>query len=452
MKFAALVNSLVLATMIPFSPIARADETPMPKPITYIAPTRENYLKLRDEMEAVLRKDMLSAFFPRCIDNDHGGFYCNFSRDWTRSPRQEKFSVYQGRMTWVASQIVMLRPDLKQQYLPYARHGLDFLNNVLWDKQDGGPFWGLSETGQIAPPFGEQKNVYGISFVLYGAAAEYQATGDPQALDLAQRIFRWMDAHAHDAKNGGYFEALTRDGRVVQPDPNLDRQRMGGVGPVGQKSMNTHIHLLESVAQLYQVWPDPLVKQRLEELLHIVRDKVCLPRGAMNQFFTPDWQVVPDLDSYGHDIETAFLLTEAAEVLGQPDDPKTQDMAKKIVDHTLAYGWDKIYGGVYHEGTFDGQELHTVKDWWTQFESLNSLLLMHEKYGKDNDAYFKAFQRQWQWIKDYQLDHEYGGVYEIVDRDGTVTNHRKAQMWTECYHDSRALLHVTARLEKLAGQ
>ena len=39
--------------------------------------------------------------------------------------------------------------------------------------------------------------------------------------------------------------------------------------PLGYKSMNTHIHLLESFTQLYEVWKDDTLRQRLEELLAI---------------------------------------------------------------------------------------------------------------------------------------------------------------------------------------
>ena len=92
-------------------------------------------------------------------------------------------------MTWIAAQIVMRRPDLKQQYLPIVQHGVDFLSNVLWDKQYGGFYWGLDDNGQITPFYSDGKELYGISFALYGLAAAYQATHDPKALELAQKLF-----------------------------------------------------------------------------------------------------------------------------------------------------------------------------------------------------------------------------------------------------------------------
>jgi hypothetical protein len=71
--------------------------------------------------------------------------------------------------------------------------------------------------------------------------------------------------------------------------------------------------------------------------------------------------------------------------------------------------------------------------------------------GEQTDIYFKAFQLQWQFIRDRQVDHEFGGVYDTIEHDGAVPDHTKARIWKEAYHDSRALLNVTERLRKLAG-
>ena len=435
--------------------LAGPQQPPMPanKPPTYLAASRENYQKLADEAEVTLRHDLLDVWFPRSIDMEHGGFYSNFTRDWQHTTSEGKFSVFQGRMVWVASQIAMLRPNLKDQFLPIIAHGMKYLNDVLWDKEYGGFFWGLDDKGQIDSRYTDGKHLYGMSFALYGAAAAYQATKDPKALDLAQRAFRWMDAHAHDAKDGGYFEWLTRDGKVVRA--KTDATRVEGVPlagfPIGYKSMNTHIHLLESFTQLYEVWPNESLRRRIEELLVIVRDKICVEPGAMHLYFTTDWRAVPDHDSYGHDIETAYLMLEAEAGLGHGHDPKTERMARLLVDHALAYGWDEAYGGFYRDGTTIGKAEDARKEWWVQFEGLNALLLMHEKYGQQSDVYFKAFQQQWQFIKDRQVDQELRGVYDTIERDGTVTDQTKARIWKEAYHDCRALLNVTARLRTFAG-
>jgi len=421
---------------------------------TYAAPTRETYLQIAHDTDAMLHRDVLDVWFlPRTVD-ENGGFYSAFSREWQRQPSQGKFSVFQGRMTWIASQVAMQRPELKDKYLPIAEHGVDFLNNVLWDKKFGGFFWGLDDHGQITDSFGDRKEMYGESFALYGAAAAYQATHDPKALALAENEFRWMEAHAHDNKNGGYFELLTREGKPVEAEPvdPVTRERPDGGFPAGYKSMNTHIHLLESISQLYEVWKDDSVRKRLKEILAIVRDKICVEPGVMNLYFTNEWRPIPDHDSYGHDVETAYLMLEAEDVLGVPHDPKTERMAKMLVDHALAYGWDDKLGGFYEHGTTFGEVEDKRKEWWVEMEGLNALLLMHEKYRRQTDIYFKAFQQQWNFIKTYQVDSEFHGIYPSVGADGVALEKNKGQNWKAAYHDGRALMNVTDRLKKLAAE
>jgi mannobiose 2-epimerase len=170
----------------------------------------------------------------------------------------------------------------------------------------------------------------------------------------------------------------------------------------------------------------------------------------MNLYFTNAWQPIPDHDSYGHDVEAGYLMLEAEDVLGSGHDVRTERMAKMLVDHALAYGWDETYGGFYGDGTTIGRAEGKLKEWWVEFEGLNALLLMHEKYGRQSSAYFKAFQRQWSFLKDYQIDSEFHGVYEMIGPDGKPTNENKGRIWKAAYHDGRALLNVTDRLRRLA--
>ena len=406
------------------------------------------YKQLAAEMETTLQRDVLGVWFPLSVDKDYGGFYSNFTRDWKRTNSEGKFSVFQGRMVWVAAQVMMKRPELREKYAPVVEHGFKYLSEVLWDKQQGGFYWGLSEKNQVADPYTDGKHLYGISFGLYGATATYMATKNEGALKLAQQTFRWIDAHAHDAKNGGYFEWLTRDGRVVKGKQDSARAEEVPVAgfPLGYKSMNTHIHLLESFTQLYEVWKDDSLRTRLQELLEIVREKICTEPGVMNLYFTNEWRAIPDHDSYGHDVETAYLMIEAETVLSGKPSAKTERMAKLLVDHALAFGWDETYGGFYREGTTFGVAEDKRKEWWVQFEGLNALLLMDEKYGPQTDGYFKAFQKQWSFIKEHQVDKEFGGVFDTVEQNGEVKDVTKSRIWKECYHETRALLNVIERL------
>jgi mannose/cellobiose epimerase-like protein (N-acyl-D-glucosamine 2-epimerase family) len=450
----AVAGTAISLAMISVPVKAQAPQQTPSKEIKYVSPSREAYQQFEKETEEMLRRDVLEVWFPRTVDNEDGGFRSNFSRDWKPYGKESKFSVFQGRMTWISSQVAMHRPELREQYLPIAQHGIDYLTSVMWDKEKGGFYWGLDEKGKISPFYTDGKHLYGMGFVVYGLAAGYQATKDPKALDYAKRGFQWIDQHAHDAKNSGYFEWLTRDGTPITGHPETGVVEISPVAgfPIGYKSMNTHIHLLEAFTQLYAVWKDDVLRQRVEELLAVVRDKVCVDPGAMNLYFTNAWQAFPDHDSYGHDVETAYLMLEAEDVLGKGHDSRTLRMARMLADHALHYGWDQNLGGFYREGTTAGKAESKDKDWWVEFEGLNALLMMHEMYGKQTDVYFKAYQLQWSFLKNHQIDPEFHGVYPMVNEEGQAQDMAKGQIWKAAYHDGRALLNVTERLKRLSAE
>jgi mannobiose 2-epimerase len=224
------------------------------------------------------------------------------------------------------------------------------------------------------------------------------------------------------------------------------------IGPINFKSMNTHIHLLEAFTQLYSVWPDPTLRSRLAELLAIVRDKICVEPGVMNLYFTNAWQPIPDHDSYGHDVETAYLMLETDEALHGAANEKTEHIARMLVDHALAYGWDQKNGGFFREGTTFGKPEDTMKEWWVQVEGLNALLMMHERYGKQDGVYFQRFVEQWNFIRNHTIDERYHGDYNLTKADGTAVSEDKGSIWKAAYHDGRAFWNVSDRLRKLAAK
>ena len=84
---------------------------------------------------------------------------------------------------------------------------------------------------------------------------------------------------------------------------------------------------------------------------------------------------MPERDSFGHDIETAYLLIEAAHELRDNSARKPVLVARALVDHTLDFGWDEEHGGVYDAGGIfrtphEDEEMRKV--WWIQAEALNA--------------------------------------------------------------------------------
>lgn len=419
--------------------------------------TAEQYAQLAEEIEGHFLKEVLPFWFPRCLDQEYGGFRPHFRSDGSLGPLNDKTIVFQSRMTWVAAEVAQRYSELAETYRNYARHGLKFLRTVMWDREYGGFYWGVDQNGQVKPSYGQEKHLYGISFGLYAAANVYRATGDADALQLAQDTFAWLEKRAWDRKHGGYWEAFARNGTpLISPPPpgsdgraNPQRDLLGT--PYGFKSMNSHIHILEALTELHRAWPSQEVTNRLREVFFIVRDKIAVEPGCLNLYFTPDWRAVPDHDSFGHDVETAYLLLEAAERLHLANDPTTIKRAKSLVDHALEYGWDNRLGGFYDKGTAFGQPYGLEKIWWTQAEGLNALLLMHELFGADDPRYWPQFVKQWQFIKQYQIDRNTGEWFDTVSAEGQPRIRDLGHIWKAAYHNGRALMECGTRLRRLAG-
>lgn len=77
---------------------------------------------------------------------------------------------------------------------------------------------------------------------------------------------------------------------------------------------------------------------------------------------------------------------------------------------------------------------------------------MHERFGAQSPRYWDAFNRQWEWIRQHQVDNRNGGWHPEVKREGASNPGRaKSDAWTEAYHQGRALLNVSATLRHLAA-
>lgn len=419
--------------------------------------------KLAAEIEESIHKQILDRWYPLAIDTKEGGYLCNFSHDFQLEEKQEKMIVSQARHLWTTSKAYLYYPE-KKAYLDHAKHGFDFLKNYFWDQEFGGFYALLDQTGQVLPTGPEKKTAYGNAFAIFGLSAYYQVSKDTSALNLAKEAFYWLEKHSHDPVHNGYFQSLDRDGT-----PLLDRTGLPSTSQIGYKDQNSSIHLLEAFTELYAVWPDKLLAERLEEMLYLIRDTLVTDKGYLQLFFQPNWAPVSYRDSsataqekhhgldhvsFGHDVETAYLMLEASHILGISNDPRTLEIAKRMVDHALQNGWDNKVGGFYDGGYYfkDRKEHRVIKDsknWWAQAEGLNTLLIMADLFPDDQWNYFDKFQKQWDYIKKYMIDPEYGEWYSGgLDKEPQHKMGRKGHIWKTPYHNFRSLANSVHRLRE----
>lgn len=418
-------------------------------------------LKFAAEMKNSMVNELLKPWYPRSIDTENGGFISAFTYDFKPAPNQDKMIVTQSRHLWSTSKAAELFPTVSY-YKSGAKQGFEFLKNVLWDKTYGGFYTftdkkGIPKPGNFAP-----KEAYGNSFAIYALAAYYQMSGDTSALNLAIREFYWLEKHSHDSVYKGYYQHMERDGTPIKRTAATPIN-----AETGYKDQNTSIHLLESFTELYQVWPDPLLKTRLQEMLLLTRDKITNEKGDLVLFFEPDWTPVSHRDSseeavlkrrgldhvsFGHDVETAYLMLEASHVLGWKNDATTLRIGKKMLDHALNEGWDKQVGGFYDEGYYFKNKpgitiIADTKNWWAQAEGMNTLLLMADLYPNDPHQYFEKFKQLWNYTQTYLIDHEHGDWYQGgLDKQPQYKTALKGQIWKGTYHNFRAFMNCIRQL------
>lgn len=410
--------------------------------------------EIENELQA-----LLANWYPRIIDTINGGFLTNFEYDWSQTGEQPKMLVTQARGLWTAARMAQYYPE-KKELIRAADHGYLFLTTEMWDATNGGFFlnWTPENEGSSSPSF---HLTYANAFALYALAEYAKINPDPVVLAWVEKVFNWLEDQAHDAESGGYFN-------LVFLDNSLKAQALAGEAQVGWgngiwKGQNTSIHVLEALTNVYQVMPTATVKARLSEMLGIVRDTFVTDNGSLRLYFSNTWQPINYRDSsrafildkladdhvsFGHDIETSFLLLEAAEVLeGGEADEKTEQVAKKMIDHTLAHGFDVDYQGLFDKGYYfkeaDGIEvLDKKKTWWAQAEAWHALGLFAQHY-PEQIAYAEAFEGMWRYLQTYQIDAKHGGWYNNgIDEDPESKTARKAHPWKSAYHNGRALVQV----------
>lgn len=419
------------------------------------------------ELNIELKENLLNRWYPLIVDRQLGGFYSNVTFDWNISKEQEKMIVTQARHIWVLSKASEIFTE--DSYEDLAIQGYSFLKDYMWDKEYGGFYQIRNKQGEISSfeNWFDEKRVYGNAFAIYGLAALYNLTHDKEVLDLAIDTFYWIENHAYDPIHKGYFQFLTREGKPFNKHSEY-KTNATDKAEVGFKDQNSSIHLLEAFTELYKVWPNDLLRERLNELLFLIRDTIVSEVGYLKLFFSRDWRHISfkhlsdeervdnyglDHVSFGHDYETAFLMLEASYFLGLKNDIKTLRVSKKLLDHAIENGWDKAHGGFFDGGYyFDGKEkcsiIKDTKTWWPQAEGLNALLLFSKIYPKESH-YFKLFKSLWSYVKKYSIDPVNQGWYwGSIEKQPNMSTEPKGSIWKASYHDGRSLMNCLSMLDE----
>lgn len=371
-------------------------------------------------------------FWKGMKDTKNGGFYGYLGYDLRLDMQAEKGCILNSRIIWFFANAYLLLKD--ESLLDYARHGFEFMKDKCFDREHPGVFWSVDYEGN---PLDTTKHTYNQAFAIYALCAYFEASDDVKALELAYELFHVIEDHCTDEY--GYLEAFKRD---FTPESN---EKLSENGVMAEKTMNTLLHVLEAYTQLYKVSRDDKVRTKLYRICDIIAAKVYNPALKRQEvFFDRQYNSILDLHSYGHDIETAWLVDRALEVL---DDVEITDKIAPITKTLTQATYEVAFDGHSLANECEKGVVNTHRVWWVQAEAIVGFVNGWQK-DKSEDKYLQAAQNLWEFIKAYVIDKRPGSEwYWEVDETGKPFEGRPiVEPWKCPYHNGRMCFEVIERL------
>ena len=363
-------------------------------------------------------------------DDEYGGYVGHVDFSMQSDSKAEKGCILHSRILWFFSEAALLlnRMDLAAD----AEHVYSFFTQHCMDREQGGVYWSVSYDGS---PMDTTKHTYNQAFALYALSSYYRLTKNPNAKQLAYQLFDLIQEKAFDG--AGYLEAFDRNWKPAS------NEKLSENGVMASRTMNTLLHVFEAYSGFYRATQDERVAEAMRTILQIYQEKVFNPeRNRQEVFFDLDYNSLIDLHSYGHDIESSWLIDDGCSLLG--DAALNQTIF--AIDDRLAEG---IYQTAYQNHSVLNECENGVDDetrvWWVQAESVLGFYHMYEKHG--DCQYLQAAQDIFSYIEQYFLvsDHK-SEWFWAVDKDGKpMQNLDIVNGWKCPYHNGRMCLELIRR-------
>jgi N-acylglucosamine 2-epimerase len=378
---------------------------------------RARLLELRELYRQELFERVIPFWLNHSLDHEHGGQFNSLDRDGTVFDH-DKSMWLQSRTLWMFAKLYN-EVERRPAWLNAARHIYEFIMRCGFD-EDGRMFFAVTADGR---PLRKRRYLFTETFAIIGLAEYARATGDDAALHRAIDTYRLVVDH------------LRQPGKL---EPKIYPQTRRA------KAHNVSMIMLATTQELrLAAPPNPLhvevVDNALDQILNHFLDEeaeaVFEVRGMDDEALDSDdgRRITP-----GHAMESAaFVMHEAI----SRNDNSLIPPALKMIDYSMARGWDEEYGGLFYFVDAAGKPPTRLewdmKLWWTHAEALYALLLAYHLSG--DSIYATWFEQMHGWTFQRFPDPEYGGWYGYLHRDGSLSTPLKGGMWKGFFHAPRAL-------------
>jgi len=377
-----------------------------------------------------LLNDTLPFWIRHAIDRTHGGYITALDRDGSVLQTDKPIWVH-GRFAWLLATLYAT-VERREEWLELSRHGIDFLNRHGFDT-DGRMFFSVTRDGR---PLRKRRYLFSEAFAVIGLAAYGAASGESrfttQALDLFRLMLRYH-----------------REPGLVEPKVIPATRQMKGLA--------MPMILIATAQELRKAVRDPICDAVIDESIReIERDFVkpdfaCVLEtvGPNGEFFDTfeGRQVCP-----GHSIEAGWFILEEARVRGGR--PDLIALGTRIIDWSMAIGWDATYGGLPYfidaRGLPPTEYSHDLKLWWPHNETIIGTLLAWQM--TRDEKYARWHQMVHDWAYAHFPDPEYGEWYGYLHRDGSVSTRLKGNMWKGPFHLPRMQWYCAARIREMLDE
>lgn len=374
--------------------------------------------------------EVIIPFWKNMHDEENGGFFGYMDYDLNIDKKAVKGCILHSRILWFFANAYDVLGD--SSLLEEAKHAYEFIKNNCIDWINGGIYWSVSYDGK---PSDDMKHTYNQAFAIYALSSYYGVTKDEEAINLAYELYKLIETKCRNS--AGYLEAFNAR---FEPTSN---EKLSENGVEAGRTMNTLLHILEAYTELYRVTQDKAVAERLKWIAGLWAGNCYNPEKQRQEvFFDYNYKSLIDLHSYGHDVETSWLMDRTVEILGDGAvkaqiSPLTKALAARIyerayVNHSLL---NECENGVDD----------TTRIWWVQAETVVGFLNAYEKSG--DKKYLDASRDVFEMILNKFTDKRAGAewFWKLDENLEPIQGAPIVEPWKCPYHNGRMCFEIIKR-------
>jgi len=388
--------------------------------------------KREEELRELYRRELLENVVPfwltHSLDRVNGGYFNCLDCDGSVYST-DKSMILNNRAVWLYSRLYRF-VDPRPEWLGAAKLGYDFLIRHL-EITANSPSCMVTQDARPLEPFFFSVEAYGAM-----ASAEYSlAAGDPQALSIAQSLYR--------------------RGETLYRTPEGGR---GDYVPADQHTSELVVPLLYAAAsrEIRSADNDPRYNGNIDIALADILERFADDAtGVLHETISPNgWKIDSPqgrLIVPGHSIHISWLLMEEGQHRG---DGQMVDRGYQLLRSALALGWDERDEGLFNFLDLEGRPTlqldWDMKLWWVHTEALYATLLAHRLSG--NAEFADWYERIHAYTFGHFPDPECGGWFGYLHRDGTLALPAKGSMWKGVFHVASALWQCLTLLDTTCAE